>query len=126
MASNTERGKAFQMACRDALVRATGRTFDIEVAVAIAEGQRHFFDLATRERDVFIECKAFAFTVSGNNADGKVNILRTAATQLRLIKGDVLRVLMVKHAQHPNPKRGERSAPILSVSTGFILRKLWC
>lgn len=55
--SNAERGKAFQILCRDALQLATGRAFDLEVPIEIGGGKRHFFDLATIERDIVVECK---------------------------------------------------------------------
>ncbi len=105
MLSNTERGKAFQILCRDALERALGRDIDLEVPIEIGGGKPHCFDLATRERDVVAECKAFSFTVSGNNPSAKLTALREAAMYLRSIEGNVARVLIVKH--DPHPKKGE-------------------
>lgn len=105
MLSNTERGKAFQLFCRDALKRALGRDFDLEVPIQIGSGKPHSFDLATRERDIVAECKAFAFTAAGNNPSAKITTLREATVYLRSIPGNVERVLIVKHA--PHPKRGE-------------------
>jgi hypothetical protein len=105
MLSNTERGKAFQLLCRDALKRVLGRDFDLEVPIQIGSGKPHTFDLATRERDIIAECKAFAFTATGNNPSAKITTLREATVYLRSIPGDVQRVLMVKRA--PHPKRGE-------------------
>jgi len=72
MLSNTERGKAFQLLCRDALARALSRDFDLEVPIQIGSGKPHFFDLATREHDIVAECKAFAFTAAGNNPSAKI------------------------------------------------------
>ena len=72
MVSNTERGKAFQIVCAKALGLAVGRSFDLEVPIAIGPGKPHFFDLATREQDVVVECKAFGFTASGNNPSAKI------------------------------------------------------
>jgi hypothetical protein len=105
MLSNTERGKAFQLLCRDALRLALGRDFDLEVPIRIGSGKPHFFDLATRERDIVAECKAFTFTAGGNNPAAKITTLREATVYLRSIPGNVQRVLIVKHA--PHPKRGE-------------------
>ncbi|HUA00447.1 MAG TPA: hypothetical protein VMB02_08965 [Candidatus Aquilonibacter sp.] len=105
MLSNTERGKAFQLLCRDALRRALGRDLDLEVPIQIGSGKPHTFDLATRERDVVAECKAFAFTATGNNPSAKITTLREATVYLRSIPGDVQRLLIVKHA--PHPRRGE-------------------
>lgn len=105
MISHTERGKAFQILCGGALQRALGRDFDLEVPIAIGSGKPHFFDLATRERDVVAECKAFTFPASGNNPSAKITTLREAAMYLRAIHGNIVRLLIVKQA--PHPKRGE-------------------
>lgn len=105
MPSNTERGKAFQLLCRDALKRTLGRDFDLEVPIQIGSGKPHLFDLATKERDVVAECKAFGFTATGNNPSAKITTLREATVYLRSLPGNVQRLLIVKHA--PHPKRGE-------------------
>jgi hypothetical protein len=91
MLSNTERGKAFQILCGDALKRAVGREFDLEVPIAIGGGKFHAFDLATRERDIVAECKAFAFTATGNNPSAKITTLREATMYL----GSILSVVRV-------------------------------
>jgi len=105
MLSNSERGKAFQILCCHALKRAFNRDFDLEVSIDIGGGKSHFFDLATSERDIIVECKAFAYTATGNNPSAKITTLREAAMYLRLINGNVRRLLFIKYA--PHPKRGE-------------------
>jgi hypothetical protein len=105
MLSNTERGRAFQLLCREALSRALGRDVDLEVPIQIGSGKPHIFDLATKEGDVVAECKAFAFTAAGNNPSAKITTLREATVYLRSVPGEVRRVLIVKRA--PHPKRGE-------------------
>jgi hypothetical protein len=103
--SNTERGKAFQILCGDALRRSLSRDIDLEVRLPIGGNQYHTFDLATKGRDVIAECKAFGFTSTGNNPSAKITTLREAAMYLRAIQGDVKRLLIVKCAPHPT--RGE-------------------
>ncbi len=105
MLSNTERGKAFQLLCRDALKLALVRDFDLEVPIRIGSGRPHLFDLATKERNIVAECKAFTFTAAGNNPAAKITTLREATVYLRSTPGNVQRVLIVKHA--PHPKHGE-------------------
>lgn len=105
MPSHTERGKAFQLRCRDALKHALGLDFDLEVPIQIGSGKPHLFDLATKERHIVAECKAFGFTATGNNPSAKITTLREATVYLRSLPGNVQRVLIVKHA--PHPKRGE-------------------
>ena len=105
MLSNAERGKAFQIHCRDALKLVLSRDFDLEVSIEIGSGKSHSFDLATRERDIVAECKAFKFTATGNNPSAKITTLREAVMYLNSIMGNVERVLIVKH--DPHPKRGE-------------------
>lgn len=87
MLSNTERGKAFQLLCRDALRRELGRDFDLEVPIQIGSGKPHSFDLATKERDIVAECKAFAFTATGKNPSAKITTLREATFYLRSYRG---------------------------------------
>jgi hypothetical protein len=111
MISNTERGKAFQLLCRDAIKQALGRDLDLEVPIHIGGGKVHKFDLATKERDVVAECKAFTFTVAGNNPSAKITTLREAVTYLRSIPGNVERLLIVKYA--PHPKRSETLGAVL-------------
>ena len=99
--SNTERGKAFQILSAKALKLALSRDFDLEVPISIGPGKPHSFDLATRERDIVVECKAFGFTASGNIPSAKITTLREATAYLRAVKGDVRRLLVVKRAPHP-------------------------
>ena len=101
MLSNTERGKAFQLLCRDALNRTLGRTFDLEVPIDIGGAKPHLFDLATRERDIVAECKAVAFTATGKNPSAKITTLREAAMYLHMIRRNCARLLIVKHNEHP-------------------------
>lgn len=108
MGSNTEAGKAFQLLCRDALKRVLGREFDLEVPIEIGGAKPHAFDLATHERDIVAECKAYKFTVTGNNPSAKITALREAATYLRSIRGNVTRLLIIKQDLHP--RRGETLA----------------
>jgi hypothetical protein len=105
MPSHTERGKAFQVLCADALRRALNREFDLEVPISIGPGKPHYFDLATPQRDIVAECKAFAFTASGNIPSAKITTLREATMYLRAVQGDPQRLLIVK--RDPHPKSGE-------------------
>jgi hypothetical protein len=103
--SNAERGKAFQILCRDVLTRTLIRDFDLEVPLDIGGRKSHCFDLATKERDIVAECKAFRFTATGNNPSAKITTLREAVMYLGLIQESVERLLIVKH--DPHPRRGE-------------------
>jgi hypothetical protein len=105
MLSNTERGRAFQILCGDALRRVVGRDIDMEVPIAIGGAKPHYFDLATKDREIVAECKAYAFTATGNNPSAKMTTLREAAMYLRAIEGNIVRLLIIKQA--PHPKRGE-------------------
>jgi hypothetical protein len=80
MPSNAERGRAFQIVCRDTLERAASRKFDLEVPIDLGGRRPHSFDLASRERDIFAECKALDFTITGNNPSAKITNLRQLPT----------------------------------------------
>lgn len=101
MISNTQRGKAFQAASAEALRHALGRDFNLEVPISIGPGRPHYFDLATPERDIIVECKAFGFTESGNIPSAKISTLREATAYLRAATGDACRLLVVKRATRP-------------------------
>jgi hypothetical protein len=103
MLSNTERGKAFQLLCRDALKRALSRDFDLEVPIDVA-GKLHKFDLASPERNTVVECKAIKFTKGENNPSAKITTLREAVMYLRAAQGNPARLLIIKHDPHPKRK----------------------
>jgi hypothetical protein len=105
MISNTERGTAFQLRCRDALKQALNRDFELEARITVEGGKVHSFDLATKERDIVGECKAFTFTKTGNTPSAKITTLREAVMYLRSLQGNVARLLIVKGDVHPT--RGE-------------------
>lgn len=105
MLSNTERGTAFQLRCRDALNQALNREFYLEVPIEIGGGKYHRFDLVPKEQDIIAECKAFSFTATGNIPSAKITTLREAAMYLRSVRGNPMRLLIVKQDMHP--KRGE-------------------
>ncbi len=105
MASNTERGRLFQGKCREALELHFGKRFLAEVKIQIAENKWQSFDLATEANDIVAECKAFAFTASGNNPSAKITTLREAAQYLRAVPGSRARLLILKRDVHPT--RGE-------------------
>lgn len=67
----------------------------------IGGGKFHSFDLATPERDIIAECKAFTFTVTGNIPAAKITTLREAVAFLRALPGVVVRILIVKQDAHP-------------------------
>lgn len=103
MLSNTERGKAFQLLCREALKRALSHDFDLEVPIDVG-GKLHKFDLATPERDTVVECKAIKFTEGENNPSAKITTLREAVMYLRAVQGNPARLLVIKHDPHPKRK----------------------
>ena len=105
MLSNKERGTAFQLCCRDALAQLLNQEIEIETPIWIGGGKPHYFDLATRGRNIVAECKAFSFTRTGNTPSAKITTIREATMYLRSIQGKVARVLIVKRDAHP--KSGE-------------------
>jgi hypothetical protein len=107
MTSNAERGRLFQEKCREALQLHFGKNFLLEVKVQIAENKWHPFDLATEAKDIVAECKAFAFTASGNNPSAKITTIREAVQYLRAIPGSPARLLLLK-ACSPHPGREPR------------------
>ena len=119
MTSNTERGRLFQRKCREALELHFSKQFLLEVKVQIAENKCHFFDLATEARDIVAECKAFAFTASGNNPSAKITTLREAVQYLRAAPGSPTRLLILKRDVHPT--RGESLAAYFVRLNSYLL-----
>lgn len=101
MVSNLEIGRRFQERCHTALEQAIGRKLDLEVRVSVPGLGNHSFDLATPERDVFAECKAYGWTKTGNTPSAKISNLREAAQYLRGLPGQPRLYLIMKRDQHP-------------------------
>lgn len=97
--SNVDKGQLFQRRCRTALERALGRQFEVEVSLRVPDRKAHAFDLATRERDVVAECKAFSWTVSGNVPSAKLAHLREDVENLRALGEGVARYLILDEAR---------------------------
>lgn len=103
--SHAQKGRAFQLVARDALKQVFNRNFELEVRLAIGAEKLHSFDLATHDRTIIAECKAYSFTISGNIPSAKITALREAAMWLNAIPGDIGKLLIVKREVHP--KTGE-------------------
>jgi hypothetical protein len=99
--SNVQKGKAFQLVARNVLKQIFGCDFDMEVSLPIGLEKCHFFDLASPDRTVIAECKAYSFTSSGNIPSAKITGLREAAMWLNTHPGPVKRVLLVQRQAHP-------------------------
>lgn len=92
----------FAVLCHDALKRALGREFDFEVPFAIG-AKSHKVDLATVERDVIVECKAYAWRENGGVPSAKITGLRDAVALLLSIQVET-RVLILKRAVRAGKK----------------------
>jgi hypothetical protein len=82
-------GAAYPLPTLSSVGASLAPTVDLEVPIQIGSGKSHLFDLATRERDIVAECKAFTFTATGNNPSAKMTTLREATMYLRSIPGNV-------------------------------------
>jgi hypothetical protein len=122
MISNTQRGKAFQILCGGALKQALRCDFDLEVPFEIGSGKSHCFDLASTDRDIVAECKAFRFTATGNNPAAKITALREAVMYLCSLRDNVRRILIVKH--DPHPTRGETLGQYFVRLNGHLLEQV--
>lgn len=104
MESHTQIGKQFQERCRQAFERTFARTFDLDVGIQIAALKPHVFDLATPQRDIVAECKAFTWTIAGNIPSAKITTLRETVQYLRELSESIHRYLVIKHHRHPKRK----------------------
>jgi len=81
---NTKTGRDFQFRARRAFEKAFGLEFDLEVKLPIGSpAKAHTFDLASANRAIVAECKAFAWTVSGNVPSAKITTLRLVHGKFR-------------------------------------------
>jgi len=100
--SNRARGDAFHRYAAAALAKATGLTFDIDVALPIGTPpKRHVFDLATRDHVYVGESKAFSWTVSGNVPSAKVTTLREAIQYLQALPAPAKTFIVMARSAHP-------------------------
>lgn len=75
--------------------------------------------LASRNRHVVCECKAYTWTSGGNAPQAKISNLREAATYLTLLKPDTIRILAMQPSRHP--RNGESLAAYFSRLNGYLL-----
>lgn len=101
MISNVEKGWQFQKHCKTLLESRFGRSLEKEVRITLSEGQSHKFDLATTERDIVVECKAYTWTKSGNTPSAKITNLREAVVHLNSLPDSVHVYLAIKRDVHP-------------------------
>ncbi len=121
--SNRERGAVFQRYAADALAKATGLAFDLEVPLTIGEPPKsHSFDLATRDRAYVGESKAFAWTVSGLPPSAKISTLREAAQYLRSLSPQTTTFIVMARSVHP--LNGEPLADYFSRLNDHLLGKV--
>ena len=96
--SNTGKGNQFQLKCKAAFQNLLGRPMEEEVSMPALGGKPHKFDLATHERDVVVECKAFTWTSGGNVPSAKITTLREAVQYLRSIPATSVPYLVISKA----------------------------
>jgi hypothetical protein len=98
---NTKKGRDFQLRAQQALEGALGFEFDLEVKLPIGVPPKtHPFDLASRNRTIVAECKAYTWTESGNVPSAKITTLREAANYLlQLPTGTTTLIVMDRHCR---------------------------
>jgi hypothetical protein len=94
MPSHNDAGRRFHEAVRKALQQWFGRPFDMEVSVALPERRPHSFDLASADRDLFVECRL----ANWQSGTGR---LREAIDHLKAVPGSAERLLIIQGDLHP-------------------------
>src|SRR5215831_16906277 len=104
MISNKEKGRLSQERCQSAMKRAFGCEFELEVNLPIPTRRSHSLDLANADRTVVAECKAVAWTATGNIPSAKITPLREAVQYLRDLREVPTRCLVITRSCHPRQK----------------------
>ncbi len=111
------------MRARQALAKVFGFEFDLEVKLPIGNPPKpHKFDLASPDRTIVGECKAFAWTVSGNVPSAKISTLREAANHLLQLPIDTIAFIVMERDCHP--ARGEALADYFARLNSHLLGRV--
>jgi hypothetical protein len=109
MSSNYAKGLAFQLRCREALIKMTGLSFEAEIKLPIGTPPKpHAFDLVSSDGTLVAECKAFTWTTSAKPPSAKISTLREAIGYLHQLPTGTTRILLMK--RDCNVRNGESLA----------------
>ncbi len=121
--ANTKKGRDFQLRVKHALEKAFDFEFDLEVKLPIGNPPKpHTFDLASRNRAIVGECKAFAWTVSGNVPSAKITTLREAANYLLQLPAGTIAFIAMDRDCHP--VKGEALADYFARLNSHLLGRV--
>lgn len=101
MISNVEKGKIFQNYCQKILKAEFGRDIESEVRFTLTDGRSHKFDLATSDRAIVAECKAYTWTSGGNIPSAKITHLKESVDYLNNLPPSIKALLLIKRDPHP-------------------------
>lgn len=118
---NPKVGKAFQeMVCRQ-MERYFDTYFDLEVPVLIGKPAKdHKFDCVSEDGKIVVECKAYAWTDSGNVPSAKLMGMNEVLFYMSFLPEDVTKILCIKKSTHP--KKTETLAEYYYRIDGHLLR----
>jgi hypothetical protein len=120
---NMKKGRDFQKRVQLALAKACGSEFELEVKLPIGNPPKHHsFDLASADRKIVGECKAFAWTVSGNVPSAKITTLREAANYLLQLPADTIAFIAMDRDCHPI--KGHALADYFARLNGHLLGRV--
>lgn len=106
---NATKGKLFQEQVQEWFSLNRNEKFNAEVAMPIGfPAKLHNFDLANERATVFVECKNYTWTASGNIPSAKLAFCNEAIFLLRLLPVTCEKWLVMMKATHP--KRNETLA----------------
>lgn len=106
---NATKGKLFQKQVQEWFSLNRNEKFNAEVAMPIGfPAKLHNFDLANERATVFVECKNYTWTASGNIPSAKLAFCNEAIFLLRLLPVTCEKWLVMMKATHP--KRNETLA----------------
>lgn len=83
----------------------TGIDLEPDVQLLIGDPPRpHAFDLASKERDLVGECKAYTWTAGGNTPSARITALIEAATYLQRLPSATQTFIVMKRDVRPGKK----------------------
>lgn len=124
MNSNSENpkvGKEFQEMVLRKMEEHFDTYFDWEVPVLIGKPAKgHRFDCVSEDGKIIVECKAYAWTNTGNVPSAKLMGLNEALFYMSYLPEDITKILCIKKATHP--KRTETLAEYYHRIDGHLFR----
>ena len=120
---NPKKGRDFQEKVKEWFATNAKMNFELEHPILIGQPAKpHKFDIADKSESIVIECKAYAYTITGNIPSAKLTTLNEATFYFSFLPSETDKILVMAYATHP--KRKETLAEYYIRINGHLLKNI--